>query len=114
MRDIIGKVADLNNHGIVHEKCGDIESAIRCYEDNIQLRYPTTHAYDRLMVIYRRRGQVDAEIRVINIAIEVFTKEIERRTTLGGYTANIEETVDQYRRRIERRLKQKQAKEPER
>src|ERR671925_453824 len=100
MRDISNQVADLNTQGVTHEKGGDLESAIRCYEDNIQLRYAATHAYDRLIVIYRRRGQLDEAMRVINVAIDVFTKEIERRTTLGVYTANIEETVDQYRRRL--------------
>jgi hypothetical protein len=106
---ILAKVVDLNNQGIAHEKRGDLESAVLCYEENSKLRYPASHSYDRLMVVYRRLGKVDEEIRVIHIAIEVQQKEIERRKALGGYTANVEEMVNKYRASLERLLKKKQA-----
>jgi tetratricopeptide (TPR) repeat protein len=106
---ILAKVVDLNNQGIAHEKRGDLESAVLCYEENSKLRYPASHSYDRLMVVYRRLGKVDEEIRVIHIANEVQQKEIERRKALGGYTANVEEMVNKYRASLERLLKKKQA-----
>jgi tetratricopeptide (TPR) repeat protein len=105
----IDNVVELNHQGIAHEKCGDIESAILCYEKNIKLRYPGTHAYERLMMLYHRQGNITEEIKVINIAIEVFNKELERRTNLNVYTTNIEETINKYKNRLERCLKKKKA-----
>jgi tetratricopeptide (TPR) repeat protein len=107
--DIIDKVCELNMQGIAYEKSGDIDSAILCYEENIKLRYAASHSYERLMAIYRRLKKVDEEIRVITVAIEVQQKEIERRKTLGVYTTNVEDLVNEYKARLERLFKKKQA-----
>ncbi len=71
--------AKLNNIGKIQEKEGKIKSAIRTYEKNIALAYPATHSFDRLMKLYRKLKDFDNELRVIQIAIDVFTKENERR-----------------------------------
>lgn len=76
--DALAKTAENNNKGIAFEKSKDIESAIACYEENIKAGYPATHAFNRLIVIYRRRKQFADEIRVLNRAIEVFGSENER------------------------------------
>lgn len=71
--------ASLNNIGIAKEKAGDIDGAIRIYEENVAQEYPATHSYDRLMILYRKRKDYDNEIRIISKAINVFSAENERR-----------------------------------
>lgn len=69
-------VASRNNQGIEFEKSGNIEDAIKCYEQNIvEGQYPTRHPYDRLMVLYRRLGNYDDEIRVIRSAITTYQND---------------------------------------
>lgn len=75
----LAKTSEYNNQGIELEKANRIEEAIKIYEKAIALRYPATHAYDRLMILYRRIGQYEQEQRVINIAIDVFSEENKRR-----------------------------------
>jgi tetratricopeptide (TPR) repeat protein len=72
-------IASSNNSGIDLEKKGDIDGAIEIYEQNIKARGAATHAYDRLMILYRKRMDYLNEGRVIKIAIEVFSKENEIR-----------------------------------
>lgn len=56
----------LNNEGMALEKAGDISGAIARYEENILPgTYFTLHPYHRLCVLYRRAGDYDNEIRVI-------------------------------------------------
>lgn len=68
------ETAAANNKGIDMEKKGDIDGAIAVYEENISKGYPATHSYQRLMILYRKRGDYDNEIRVIKAAINVFCK----------------------------------------
>ena len=68
----LSECAALNNKGIRYEKNGEIDKAIDVYERNIADGYPATHAYDRLMVLYRKRKEFDKEIAVIEKAIKVF------------------------------------------
>jgi tetratricopeptide (TPR) repeat protein len=64
--------ATLNNKGIALEKEGKIKAAIKIYEKNIETRYPAHHSYKRLMVLYRKNRDFENEIRVIDIALDVF------------------------------------------
>lgn len=80
--EILSNVADTNNKGIEFEKQGNIDEAIHMYEENIALREPALHAYWRLIRLYRKRRDYYNELRVINIAIDVFMKENERRANL--------------------------------
>lgn len=66
-------VASLNNQGIELEKMGNTDEAISVYETNLE--YPATHSFERLMVLYHKRDDINNEIRVIQKAIEIFTKE---------------------------------------
>lgn len=79
VRDPLGKTARLNNIGIEHERNGDVDKAIEVYEENIQIGYPATHSYDRLMKIYRRLKLYKKEKEVIEKAIQVFGKHNEER-----------------------------------
>lgn len=65
--------------GINLEKEGMINEAISVYEKAIIPQLPTTHPYDRLMTLYRKKKEYENEIRVIKLAISVFMKENERR-----------------------------------
>lgn len=66
----LSPVVSRNNQGIEFEKSGNIEDAIKCYEQNIvEGQYPTRLPYERLMVLYRRLGSYDDEIRVIRSAM---------------------------------------------
>lgn len=62
----------LNNKGIEQEKSGDEDGAIATYEECIKTGYPAHHAYDRLLVIYRRRKDYENEKRVCLLAIDTF------------------------------------------
>ena len=69
------KCVCLNNEAIRLEELGEVDEAAKLYEKNInEIRYPATHAYDRLIVYYRERKDYENEIRVIRLAIEMFPK----------------------------------------
>lgn len=69
-------VVSRNNQGIEFEKSGKTDEAIKCYEQNIvEGQYITRHPYDRLMVLYRRLGNYDDEIRVIRSAMAIFPND---------------------------------------
>lgn len=69
-------MVDNNLRGIAFEKCGDISSAIKLYEYNIQHRFEGNHPYDRLAIIYRKQKQYDKEIFILESAIDVFTHDV--------------------------------------
>lgn len=73
------RTAYLNGKGIAAEKAGNTEEAVAIYEAVIALGYPATHAYTRLMVLYRRNRKPEEEVRVITKAISVFAAENEKR-----------------------------------
>lgn len=61
-----------NLMGIELESQGLIENAIECYEHNVRNGFDGNHPYDRLAIIYRRRGDTEKELAVLRRAIEVF------------------------------------------
>ena len=66
------KTADLNNTGIAYEKSGNIPQAIKTYEECVAIGHDAPHAYDRLMILYRKAKDYNNEIRVIKRALEIF------------------------------------------
>lgn len=84
---LINKTAELNNLGMAYEKEGRIEDAITIYEQNIQLGYRASHSFDRLRILYRKRGDKANMLRVISRKYEVYdlSKE-ELETELRKYT----------------------------
>jgi tetratricopeptide (TPR) repeat protein len=78
--ELLSKTAERNNLGIAAEKNGEIEKAIEYYEQNIKDGYPAIHSFSRLMILYHKRKQYQEEIRVIDIAIELFSKDTYKET----------------------------------
>lgn len=70
MRDKL--LLDRNLKGIDLEKEGKIDESIKLYEANIADNSEGNHPYDRLSIIYRKRNQIDDEIRVLEKGIWVF------------------------------------------
>ena len=54
------------------ESKNHIDAAITLYEANILEGFNGNHPYDRLSVIYRKKGFILEEIRVLEMAISVF------------------------------------------
>jgi tetratricopeptide (TPR) repeat protein len=61
-----------NLKGIELEKKSHVDKAVELYEQNISENFDGNHPYDRLAVIYRKRNQIDDEIRVLEKAVWVF------------------------------------------
>jgi tetratricopeptide (TPR) repeat protein len=61
-----------NLKAIQLEKEGNVEEAIKLYEQSIKENFDGNHPYDRLAIIYRKQGKKEDEIRVLNHAIYVF------------------------------------------
>ena len=68
-----------NNQGIDLEKKGHIDKAIELYEQNISENFIGNHPYDRWAIIYRKRNQIDDEIRVLEKAVWVFENIVNKK-----------------------------------
>ena len=85
--DCVGR----NNQGIAYEKAGDIDAAIKLYEENIKPGcYPAMHSFDRLLVIYKRNGDYKNELRVCKRAVAVFKKIDKYKNRLDKISAKIQ------------------------
>lgn len=61
-----------NLSGIDAEKAGNIDEAIRLYEQNVASGFDGSHPYKRLSIIYRKQKRYDDEIRVLESAVKIF------------------------------------------
>ena len=66
--NIENNFANRNWKGIKLEKEGKIDEAIKLYEKNIYEEFYGSHPYERLAIIYRKKGLFDDEIRVLRKA----------------------------------------------
>jgi hypothetical protein len=89
----IALTASLNNEGIELEKNGKEDEAIIVYEKNVSRRCTATHSYDRLLVIYRKRKDVDNELRIAKLASAIFPKETKYQNSEMYLPVRITETV---------------------
>lgn len=62
-----------NLQGSALEREGDVENAIEFYQANVRDGFEGNFPYDRLAVIFRKRGDFTSEIIVLKRAIEVFS-----------------------------------------
>ena len=75
----LDKQVERNLKGVELEKKGRTDKAIELYEQNVSENFDGNHPYDRLAIIYRKRNQMDDEIRVLEKAIWVFRNIISRK-----------------------------------
>ncbi len=92
---IFGRQAERNLRGVELEKQGNVEEAIELYEQNIADGFEGSHPYNRLAILYRKRGQIGDEIRVLQKAIQVY-EEIESRSQWGD-----SKKLDKFKKRLE-------------
>lgn len=92
----LSQICALNNQGTQFEKENRIDEAVAIYEKAIQIDYPASYPYDRLMVIYRRRKDYANEARVIKAAISMCEKVISEHPERIGYV----KSLDKYRNRL--------------
>lgn len=64
-----------NNLGMESERSGNIDEAIAYYEKNIEIGYPATHSYERLRILYRRRHDIQNELRVLRAGVALFEQK---------------------------------------
>lgn len=72
-----------NLKAMEYEKNKNIEKAIEFYEKSISYDFTGNHPYDRLAIIYRKNKDYDNEIRVLNKAINVFSKNTSNRLDIN-------------------------------
>ena len=69
-----GKQVNRNNKTQNLEKKGNVDSAIKLYEENVAENFEGSLPYNRLAIIYRKRKDYNNEIRVLNKAISVYSQ----------------------------------------
>ena len=84
---IENKWVNRNSKGINLEKKCKVDKAIEIYEKNIEEEFDGTHPYIRLAIIYRKKGLLKDEIRVLEKAkiilknhsnLEYFNNRLEK------------------------------------
>ena len=76
------------------KKKGDIDGAIKAYRKNADLRTNIPYTYERLYILYRKKKDYKSEIKIINLAIEVFSE--------NGYNPS---AIDKLKKRLEKAQK---------
>jgi tetratricopeptide (TPR) repeat protein len=71
------EVEEKNNVARLAEQDGDLNRAVKLYEQNIKKDYADEFAFERLMIIYRKQKEYNNELRVINRGIKVFQQTME-------------------------------------
>lgn len=59
------------------EKTGNIEEAIKLYEQNISENFEGNFPYDRLTIIYKKRKEIKNVKRVLENAVYVFENVVD-------------------------------------
>ncbi len=76
---LVLKVDERNKIAKEAEEEGDVNKAVRFYEQNIREDYADKVAFERLMIIYRQQKDYKNEWRVIKRGIEVFQQSFKER-----------------------------------
>jgi tetratricopeptide (TPR) repeat protein len=71
------KIEERNHTARQAEQNGDLDKAIKLYEQNIKEEYADEFAFERLMIIYRMQKEYKDELRVIKRGIEVFEQNMQ-------------------------------------
>ena len=84
LQKLKNKVYEMLDKGRQLEKAGDIDSTIEVYQKVVDIDYNgvgygQNKPYDRLMILYRKKKDVDNEIKTIEQAIKVLSEENNKR-----------------------------------
>jgi len=82
-----------NLKGIDLEKRGKHDAAMRQYELNVKENAFGTHPYDRLAVYYRKMNDYDNEIRVLKVAIQVYSKNMKQEQPRKRYEDRLKRAI---------------------
>jgi hypothetical protein len=66
------------------EDSGNLESAIEQYEQNVSLGSFAPFPYNRLAIIYKKRRDLDNEIRVLKLLLSIQEKEAKKYKWIEG------------------------------
>lgn len=72
LKENLYATAALNNAGREHEQNGEIDAAISTYEECVALGYRACYAYERLMILYRKKKDYTNEKRIIETALKLY------------------------------------------
>ena len=75
-KDTFNTMVCRNIMGRVYEKLGDVETAIKLYEQNVADEFEGDSPYDRLRIIYHRQKRFADEVRVLGKAVKVFEEKV--------------------------------------
>ncbi len=90
-----------NLKGIKLEKEGKIDKAIKLYEKNIEEEFEGSHPYERLTIIYSKKGLLDDEIRVLKKAVWVFENVVYKER------GDRSQKLDKFKKRLEKANKKR-------
>lgn len=85
---------DRNLLGMEFEADGLVDKAIECYQANVRDGFDRNYPYDRLAIIFRRRGDFANEMAVLSRAIEVFSQLPPSRLDVAK--------LEKFRKRLDR------------
>lgn len=71
------KIEERNDEARWAEQGGNLDRAIKLYEQNIKENFADKFAFERLMIIYRKQKDFKNELRVINRGVELFQENMK-------------------------------------
>ena len=71
------KIEERNDEARWAEQGGNLNRAIKLYEQNIKENFADKFAFERLMIIYRKQKDFKNELRVINRGVELFQENMK-------------------------------------
>jgi tetratricopeptide (TPR) repeat protein len=79
------KIEERNLAARQAEEEGDMDKAIKLFEQNIREDYAEEFAFERLMIIYRKQKEYEKELKVINRGLKVFQQQMSEhlKNSLG-------------------------------
>lgn len=89
---IENKWVNRNLKGIDLEKKCKVDKAIELYEKNIEEEFDGTHPYTRLAIIYRKKGLLKDEIRVLEKAKNI----LKNHTNSEYFNKRLEKAIKKY------------------
>lgn len=89
---IESKWSNRNSKGIELEKKCEVDKAIELYEKNIEEEFDGTHPYIRLAIIYRKKGLLRDEIRVLEKAKKI----LKNHSNSEYFNKRLEKAIQKY------------------